>query len=347
LTIHLLSNCRRVAEELARAGRVAVIHHWDADGLASAAITARLLKSKNVLFLVPKVGYYSLSAIDINAIKRFRPDLTLILDYGLPASEVRELSRAVSSTVAVIDHHVNECADDILFCNPLACGSSEEDYPSTTWVLKNLINTGSTDDLISLGIVGDLGKALEDHPLKDWVEASARRYGLTLQDLGKASELVDACYRLVDYECMVVARRSLIEEGVAEILCNELLKSKLVALRNEVEEALGKLEFLKDYSVLKVFKLRTTSYITSLVGRKLSYKYQDSVVVLVHYVEKLGLGYIYVRSHKYSLRKVLERLKAEGLRVGGKDKVFVVTVRNGVSELDRLVSSLLQYLRLG
>jgi len=44
---------------------------------------------------------------------------------------------------------------------------------------------------------------------------------------------------------------------------------------------------------------------------------------------------------------VLERLKAEGLRVGGKDKVFVVTVRNEVSELDRLVSSLLQYLRLG
>jgi len=347
LTIRLLSNCRRVAEELARAGRVAVIHHWDADGLASAAVIARHLKSRSALFSVPRVGYYSLSAIDINAIKEFRPDLVLVLDYGLPASEVRELSRAVNSTVGVVDHHVNECADDILFCNPLACGSSEEEYPSTTWVLKNLINAGSPDDMVSLGIVGDLGKVLEDHPLKDWVDATARKYGLTLQDLVRASELVDTCYRLVDYECMEAVRNTLIEGGVAGILQSELLKSKLVALRSEVEEAIGKLELLRDYGILKVFKLRTRSYITSLVGRELAHRYWDSVVVLVHHVEKLGLEYIYVRNRKFSLRGVLERLKAEGLRVGGKDKVFVVTIRNEVSELDRLVSSLLQYLRLG
>ena len=67
-------------------------------------------------------------------------------------------------------------------------------------------------------------------------------------------------------------------------------------------------------------------------------------MVLVHYVDKLGLEYIYVRSCKYSLRDVLERLKAEGLRIGGKDKVFVVTIRNGVSEFGKLVSTLLQYL---
>ena len=344
MTTRLLSSCRKVAEELARASRVAIIHHWDTDGLTSAAITSRLLKSENILFLIPKVGYYSLSAIDINAIKEFKPDLTLVLDYGLPASEVRKLSRGVSSAIAVVDHHVNECADDMLFCNPLACGSSEEEYPSTTWVLKNLINAGSPDDLVSLGIVGDLGKALDTHPLKDWVEASVRRYGLTPQDLVSASELVDACYRLIDYECMEVARETLIKDGFTGVLRNELLESKLAVLKSEVREALSKLELSRDYGKLKVFKLMTRSYITSLVGRELAHTYRDSVVVLVHYVEKLGLEYIYVRSRKYSLRNVLEKLKAEGLRVGGKDKVFVVTVRNGVSELGRLVSSLLQHI---
>jgi len=110
-------------------------------------------------------------------------------------------------------------------------------------------------------------------------------------------------------------------------------------------ESLDKLELLRNYDLLKVFKLRTRSYITSLIGRELAYRFSNSVVVLLHIVEKLDCKYIYVRSMRYGLRSVLSEIKAHGLTVGGKDKVLVVTVHDEVAELSKVITHLLRYLR--
>ena len=158
------------------------------------------------------------------------------------------------------------------------------------------------------------------------------KFGLTLNDLYRASELVDSCYRLFDYDMICHARDLLKREGVNGVLRSCLLDEELQKLKFEVENAYLNLRLIKDGGLIKVFELKSHSYITSLIGRSLANKFENSIVMLVHKVEGLNLTYVYVRSNAFNLRGVLEALKKSDVNVGGKDQVFVVTCSSDSNE---------------
>ena len=80
-----------------------------------------------------------------------------------------------------------------------------------------------------------------------------------------------------------------------------------------------------------VYRVVTDCYLTSQLGRELTARYPESIVALVNGVRRLGSAYIYVRSRRFSLRGVLERVRSV-MRAGGKDKVFVVPCRSNCEE---------------
>ena len=319
--------------ELKNSKRMLVIHHWDSDGIASAALIGRFASKLgvDVRFHVPKIGLYSIEAIDLKLIDDYEPDVLLILDYGIPLRDVEKIERVLGVNVVVIDHHLNEVRSKGFF-NPVAYGSSEDEYPSTTWVLRDLIDVRESLDLVALGVVGDLGKRLEVKKFKGEIERYALKFGLTLNDLYRASELVDSCYRLFDYDMICHARDLLKREGVNGVLRSCLLDEELQKLKFEVENAYLNLRLIKDGGLIKVFELKSHSYITSLIGRGLANKFENSIVMLVHKVEGLNLTYVYVRSNAFNLRGVLEALKKSDVNVGGKDQVFVVTCPSDSNE---------------
>jgi len=342
LKTHLLNNCRKVVETLRTASSVAILHHWDADGIASAAILPKILNTR-IFFYVPKIGCYGLEAINIEWLRSLPLSLVLILDYGLPVEDVLKLEKTLNVKVAVIDHHLNRPLSNC-FCNPVAMGFSEENYPSTTWVIRDLFNVKNLDLYVALGIVGDLGKAIENHKFKNWVIKKCQEHGLLLKDLFKAVEAIDSCYRLVDYNCINHARKVLTEFGVKGVLNDTLLSKNRDIVRENIGKALEKTELIRDYGKVKLFKLECDNYLTSIIGRELAYRFRGSVIVFDNAVKKLGLEYIYVRSYSFNLRNILSKLKSKGFNVGGKDYVFVVTCKGKCGkEINTVLNTLLRY----
>ena len=341
----LSNNCRRVVKLIEEASKVSIIHHWDSDGIASAVLIAKKYKDKISSFIIPRIGEYNIEAIDVNELKKLNPDLVLILDYGIPLSQLKILEKSIGVKVAVIDHHVNEFTVNA-FCNPIAFGCAEEEYPSTTWVLREILGLEEFPDIVALGIIGDLGKAIKDSSLLRWIEENIKSRGLVIDDIIHAVNVVDSCYRLVDYECIDYVRRVLIEHKVKDIITDDYLRSKLLRLSEELSKALSSVKLVKEHDgFIKVFKVTTDAYITSLIGRELAYKHHNSIIVLQHEVKKLNKKYIYIRSYKYNLRSVLEAFKSMNMNVGGKDKVLVISCDGKTYEMDTIINTIATYIQ--
>jgi len=338
----LKRNCLRIREDLASSDYVTIIHHWDTDGIASAVLLSKLRGGESgIKYVVPRIGEYSLTAFETNELVGY----VVITDYGIKLEEVSKLSSLLGNYVAVIDHHLNRVSEcNALICNPVAFGVSEYSYPSTTWVIKDLINTVSNEYLVALGIVGDVGSEVRNEGIRKWLS----RLGLSINDLILASKLIDSCYKLIDYGCIDYARNLLMKSSdLGEVISDSVLNNALSRLSSELSSVLSNSEPSEELRVgdlsIKLFRLSTEYYLTSSIGRELARRYRDSVVVLINDVRRLGKSYIYVRSYTYNLRNVLTKLKELGLRVGGKDTVFVVTCSE--SSCSKEVSYVLNSLR--
>ncbi len=316
--------CLKIIGALEKASRITIIHHWDSDGISSAAILSKILGGVEKHFMVPRIGFYDFKAVDIDSLTSQKPDAIVILDYGLPVSEIDKVSAVIHSKIYVIDHHVtNVCTD--YACNPVACGLSELDYPSTTWVIREFIKPENMDDLVALGIIGDLGGVREEHWSMKWVLETARKYGLTLKSFYEAVKKIDSCYKLLDKECIDYARNTLEEQGVQGILKNSVLEEKKNLVEEECNNIINNIKPVETLNQIIVYSINTNMYITSSIGRQLAYMNKDKIIMLRHKIPALNTEYVYVRSYRYNLRQVLEELKRQKLYVGGKDHVLVVS----------------------
>ena len=318
--------CFNVSKALKECGQAALIHHWDADGIFSAAIIKKALAPEAIM-AVPEIGNFSAEAVPklsgINALG--------IIDYGLPKDEVSKLmSYGSYRRVFVIDHHASSLKGKHV-CNPIPLGFSEVDYPSTTWVIKELIlppdagNELSVKLMVAAGVLGDLGLRYVSFPQKGFIELVAEKSGLAIASLLEAVDLVDSCYRLLDPECVSEAVNIASSGGVEGVLRSEFLKEKRELLKDGLRKSSSGVRKVLRRDPYVVYELSSDLYITSYVGRDLAMENPGKVVVLYHRLKPLNKTYIYVRSQTKRLRECIHLFGGEGLEVGGKDKVFVIT----------------------
>jgi len=316
------------------------VHHWDSDGIASAVIISNYIGAKKE-FIVPKIGTYTYTSININSVINANPDFIVLVDYGINISEVEELRRNVKCEVAIVDHHLNNPGRNILVCNPLVYGESSAKYPSTTWVIREYLKFEDSGKTV-LGVIGDVGWNIRDHSVKTYVLRFMGEHGLSLGDLKKAVEHVDSCYKLVNYECINYARDVLAEKNAIGVLEDKLLAMKAREVREEMWKAIEESVLLETKGPIKVFSTKSKAYITSSIGRFLAEKNSKDIVVVRVYVEKLGLTNIYVRSLKYKVGKIIPTLKSKGFNVGGKNHVFSIVCERSCDEKLKMVVSILE-----
>jgi single-stranded DNA-specific DHH superfamily exonuclease len=113
-----------------------IIHHWDADGLCSAALLLNHLKGVDTDNWTPDLGAFYLTDEQIDYLKEY--DRVIITDMALPEKNIHSLSRRTS--VTVIDHHFQGLIKGVTHINPVAHGASQEDYPSCTWVISEYLD---------------------------------------------------------------------------------------------------------------------------------------------------------------------------------------------------------------
>ena len=114
----------RCADRILEYGEDSLVHHWDADGIVSAALLLRAgVRARRIL--VPRIGGYDADAI----LGRLPGDVetAVVLDYGIPGREYDRLYDRLRG-LAVVDHHRTEPPRRVgAFCNPVALGRARED----------------------------------------------------------------------------------------------------------------------------------------------------------------------------------------------------------------------------
>ncbi len=294
----------------------------------------------------PKIGQYTINAIRLEEIQN---DKIVLIDYGVPKKFITILSER-GYEVAVIDHHLTDLQEQKGVCNPVALGFPQKCFPSTTWVIysefiSNIIEEENLKEiklLVSAGIIGDVGFNVKDYSQKYFIKNTLEETGLSYDKLMEAVNIVDSCYRVLDDHCISRALHIALEKNIEGILNDSYLATRKICLENALSELEVNALNLKENGVFRTYSMENNLYITSMIGRKLAKENQDKIIVLYHYIPKLDLSYLYVRSLSYNVGECIGLLREKGFIVGGKDKVFVVSCEG---RCENLISYIKNYLR--
>lgn len=339
-------------EKLAGEDRIAVVHHWDADGVAAAAIVIRWLRERGrdaAWIDVPEIGRYSWQAVPTPP-----PGTTglAVLDYGIPGGDYDRLAASMKTTrLYVLDHHrVEPPGGSLCYCNPVAYGTGgEEEYPSASFLAHQVLRRSGPGCslLAALGAVGDLAPFYDSgrrHAGLAVAERLAREAGLQgLHELRELAESIDSCYRLLDRECLRYAVRQAVRDPYS-LLGDKLLDDRRRRAESLLDQARERLREAGEACGADVYVLEMDALVTSAVGRWLAAQHPSRIVVLVHHIPSQGGGFIYARSLSKRLDWLHELARSQGLRAGGKTNVAVIeyegSLGHGVELARRLLCSL-------
>jgi len=183
---------QNAAELLKSKGDIAVIHHYDADGMASAGILGKALEraGKKPAYKAVK-QLYSETFEEIRGLGSFY----LFADFG--SSYLPELREAFDSEFLVLDHHQLKSQEKENHINPLLYGidgGTEISGSGMCYLLAREL--GDNKDLAALAIVGAVGdmqdysgklKGLNREILKDGVSAGVLSVREDLRLYGRIS----------------------------------------------------------------------------------------------------------------------------------------------------------------
>ncbi len=292
-----------------------ILHHWDADGICSAAMYIKI-NGSDTLF-TPKLGNFFIDDEDL-AILRNHSQIT-VLDMNLP--DVDKLCSFAK--IRIYDHHRTtkvECAEE--HYNPYLWG---ERYPSTTTVLAKRFSY-SVDYLVAIGIVGDMGPAAKNIPEWNIVENMVKK-GISYDTLVKAAELLDSSYKMGKRD-EVIENVHLALQGLDDILHAEHLWQNLDTIQKEVQRWV---ELADDRGKFFYLKMNTEMNIISAVTRKLAWDGGKTAIVVN---TKPDRDEFYIRSPDYEFDATLfiEEAKKRGYKAGGKKEVMGAILPKGEGE---------------
>ncbi len=325
-SLRKIEACVKVAKLFRNAVEdILIIHHWDTDGVASAAAIIRLLINNKVLTDIPRIGVYDSSALRHIKVDEEKP--ILMLDYGINPLEAAKV--LPKDNLLVIDHHAVDPQPSVS-CNPVAERlGGELRYPATAKVIYDLAGDRGVElrDLAVLGIVGDLGPKAANALSMCSKELATELSDEELRLFERASDIIDACYRLIKPEMIKHAVKVLANEGVKGVIEDKALLRNYYEFTRISREALDHLEKVYVKGLIEVYDLRLNAYLTSFIGRLLARRNSKGAIILRHQIDSLGLTYVYIRSYSISMASLRNRLARLGYRVGGKDYVVVVTCK--------------------
>ncbi len=327
-----------------------IIHHWDTDGISSAALLLQYLrKMKNELAIencTPPIGNYRLSDDEIEKISSKNFQFVIIVDINLPKNNILKLKEYSKAEVFYFDHHLQEKIEEVHHFNPLIEGNNGEKYPSASWFLKCYLNDPVTLPAV-LGAVADHETRIKDKKeVYRTIEKYLEEVGLSFNDLLRMVELIDTNYKVGDREGVLKAPYTLLENDSRIILENPLWNKNLEVLKKEVEKQISRPPTRGEGKVL-IWNINTPYNITSTVTRRLAWKNNDSIVVVINRGWFTDRDQVYIRSGNklFDSRELINFAHGLGYDAGGKEEVFAAVVPK--SETEKLLEILLRRLEGG
>ncbi|MCK4637073.1 MAG: DHH family phosphoesterase [Methanomicrobia archaeon] len=284
-----------------------IIHHWDCDGICSAALLKNNAKDElfvpNDFFLNDKEKKY---------IEKRNPARIYLVDMALPENDVTFLKSV--SELYVFDHHKRKEKEENFY--------TDEDSPSTTFIIKKHYKL-KDDFLPVLGAVGDKEEKILDTKYKKNVENVLEKYNMNFDQLLKITALLDSNFILNDFEAVKRSVDFVLKNknNPRAILENKKLNMNLEKIEKEIKDNLN-------YSIKNNFvlcEINTKYRIISKIARILFKKYPDKNILVINRKR----GNIYVRSKK-DLSFLIENAKERYFAGGKRDVCGIILPQNEI-----------------
>jgi len=314
-----------------------IIHHWDADGLCSAAILLGYLKPRRLANMCPTIGAFYLSDEEIEYAGGF--DYIIIVDMALPEADVRRLSE--ETRVVIFDHHHQEPITGVEHFNPVARGADAALYPSCTWVIRERLGL-SLGMHVALGFIGDREHRIMENPrFKEITEEYLADEDISFDEALKLVGLIDSSYKVGDKKGVEEAPRLLMGYTKPDdIRNNGRWRRNLRLFQDKLTEILEEPPEDRDGVLMK--NLNTGYAVISAVTRRIAWGTgRDTIVVNTGFFPRHDQ--LYSRSSRRDMQPMIERARELGFNAGGKSDVLGAIVPK--EETGRFVDELLGFFK--
>ena len=209
-----------------------VIHHWDTDGLCSAALLARFfskhLSQIKLDFLTPTINNYYLLPTEVESIEKANYNFIVTCDINFSEKEIKNLSSICPTKVFVFDHHKQTPYKEVFYYN--------KPYPSCSLVIVEYLQQ-KIDLLTSLGAIGDKEEKIKKEQ-QYWpiIQKKLEKDNITLAEALHMRNLLDSCYMTNDYYSLNEAI-SILQDDPLIILQDINLRNNLTKINTAVAEA--------------------------------------------------------------------------------------------------------------
>lgn len=318
-------------------GSVLLIHHWDTDGICSAALLLEHIGREDIVTWTPPLGTFYLT--DPHILMTHNYDNVIVCDIALPKSNIAKI--AEKTKLIFIDHHHQDPIHGILHINPVANGADGNDYPSNTWVIKELLELPISLKII-LGIVGDREEKIKEN-IRFWeiIQKFLKKEMIKFDELLSLVYRIDSNYKVRDRESVSKAPHELIKyKSKKEILSNVKWQKNQVKLDEKIKMVLNEPPEIVDGVQVKI--LNTPYAIISQVTRRLAWGTgKDTIVVNTGFFEENDQ--FYSRSNNVDMHKLIVKAKEHGFNAGGKSDVIGAIIPKKMTK--QFQSEAIQYIK--
>ncbi len=309
-----------------------IIHHWDTDGICAAA----MLYNEDTKNITPEIGNYFLEKDKIETIKKDGFEEIYVVDLALHERSLNALKKI--SSVKVFDHHLTQKIDGVEYINPMIDGKDEEDYPSASWVVGDVLN--KRDSILAfLGAVGDWEERLKNIRFYEKLQNFMERADVTFEEMHAMANLIDSNYKVGDKEEVerAVITLSKAHDVKSVVLNNEKWRRSKERIEKEIENALNVKE--RKIGTILIKEMDCTYNIISAVARRLWDKKNYVIVINQGYFQ--NDCQVYVRG-KECLPLIQMAKKREYVAGGKKNVMGAIVPKN---ECNEFVNEIINILR--
>ncbi|MFW3147281.1 MAG: DHH family protein [Thermoplasmatota archaeon] len=312
-----------------------IIHHWDTDGICSAAKLVKELNVEGFVNMSPEIGDFSFS--DRIREEAEKHDEIYVLDLNLPGEAL-----SLRKKLVFIDHHIQERIEDPLVqqINPLVEGRDAKEFPSCSMVLADHFR--NMDWLGALGAFGDIGDKAYEIP---GVREALTDHGIPLSSALKMVELLDSNYLSVDRDAVEGAVMDLTRMEPSGILEHPGWARRSMEIEESIKDAIDGLSEIGPFAYIDI---ATPYNIISKLARRAVWElgYRGALVVNRDFH---GMAQTYLRvsreaAERMNMSSVIARLREMGINAGGKKEVVgSVYPRERIDEVLSLLRPIIEY----
>jgi len=322
------SNYKNLKANVSNSNKVLIIHHWDCDGLCSAALLHRYLgkinKDINIEFYLPKIGYYCLAEEDYKFIKGKKLDIIFIVDYALSKGDILEL-RKIAKDIYLFDHHRQEKINEVNHINPFTEDNLNSlDFPSAGWVINKYF--GKQQEILSiLGSIGDQEEKVKNNKV---VKKIIERYNLTFFDCTKIVKNIDSNYITNNKDGVYWTISFLVDENknIKSLLDYKKFIGNNIKIEKEINRILNNDIEIDNNRKVIIKKFSSNYNIISNIARELSKKFPEHLVIVINDNGKISNIYFRRKKMNINLMPIIDFSHQQGYNCGGKEEVVGVFV---------------------